>query len=61
MEMDPSGKHIALGGDLDGVSQLPDGFTGVESYSALAQRLMQRGLTQQQVLDIYWNNAFGVI
>ena len=61
MELDPSGKHIALGGDLDGVSQLPDGFTGVESYSALAQRLMQRGLTQQQVLDIYWNNAFGVI
>ena len=61
MELDPSGKHIALGGDLDGVSQLPDGFTGVESYSALAQRLMQRGLTQQQVFDIYWNNAFGVI
>ena len=61
MELDPSGKHIALGGDLDGVSQLPDGFTGVESYSALAQRLMHRGLTQQQVLDIYWNNAFGVI
>ena len=28
MELDPSGKHIALGGDLDGVDATPDGFEG---------------------------------
>lgn len=61
MEMDPEGKHIALGGDLDGCSQLPQGFTGVDSYQSLAERLLERGLTEQNVMDIYWNNALGVM
>ena len=53
--------HIALGGDLDGCSQLPQGFTGVDSYQPLAERLLERGLTEQNVMDIYWNNALGVM
>ena len=61
MELDPTGKHISLGGDLDGVEELPAEFTGVESFDALAQRLLQRGLTNDQVQDLYWNNALGVI
>ena len=61
MELDPEGKHIALGGDLDGCSQLPQGFTGVDSYQSLAERLLERGLTEQNVMDIYWNNALGVM
>ena len=61
MELDPTCKHIALGGDLDGVDVLPNGFTGAESYEALAQRLLERGLSTDQVADIFWNNAFGVI
>jgi len=61
LDLDPTGKHIALGGDLDGVDQLPDGFTGVESYEALAQRLLERGLAEDTVMDIYWNNAIGVL
>ena len=60
LELDPSGKHIALGGDLDGVGRLPEGFTGVESYEALANRLLERGLSEDTVMDIYWNNALGV-
>jgi len=60
MELDPSGKHIALGGDLDGCEALPQGFTGVESYPALANRLLERGLDQNTVYDIFWNNAMEV-
>lgn len=61
MELDPDGKHIALGGDLDGCDELPAGFDGVQSYPALAQRLLERGLSDENLQDIFWNNAFGVI
>ena len=61
MELDPNGKHIALGGDLDGCESLPTGFTGVESYPALADQLLLRGLCKENLYDIYWNNALGVI
>ena len=61
LELDPSGKHIALGGDLDGVEEMPEGFVGVQSWPVLAQRLLQRGLTEEMVMDIYWNNAIGVM
>ena len=61
LELDPSGKHIALGGDLDGVTHMSRGFTGIESYPDLADRLLQRGLTEEMLMDIYWNNAMGVM
>ena len=61
MELDPEGKHIALGGDLDGVDAMPDGFEGVQSYPVLAQRLIDRGLKQENVMDIFWNNAIRVM
>ena len=61
LELDPDGKHIALGGDLDGVEAMPDGFEGVQSYPALAQRLLERGLSEENVMDIFWNNAIRVM
>lgn len=61
MELDLSGKHIALGGDLDGVENTPDGFEGVQSYPALAQRLLQRGLDEAAVQNIFWNNAIAAM
>ncbi len=61
LELDPEGKHIALGGDLDGVETMPDGFEGVQSYPALAQRLLERGLSEENVMDIFWNNAIRVM
>ncbi|MBQ9761631.1 MAG: dipeptidase [Oscillospiraceae bacterium] len=61
MEFDPECQHIALGGDLDGCDQLTGGFDGIQSYPALAQRLLERGLTEQQVENIFWNNAMGVM
>ena len=61
MELDPTGKHIALGGDLDGITNMPEGFDGVQSWPVLAKRLMERGLDENSILDIYWNNAMGVM
>ena len=61
MELDPGGKHIALGGDLDGCDSLPQGFAGVQDYPKLAARLLERGLTEATVMDIFWNNAIGVM
>ena len=60
MELDPSGKHIALGGDLDGCDELPAGFDGIQSYPAMAQKLLDRGLNRESVMNIYWNNALEV-
>ena len=54
-------KHIALGGDLDGCEDLPAGFAGVQDYPKLAQALLNRGISQQIVQDIFWNNAMGVL
>ena len=61
LELDPDCKHIALGGDLDGCDRLPTGFDGIQSYPALAARLLQRGLTENMIRDLYWNNAMGVM
>ena len=56
-----SGKHIALGGDLDGITEMPAGFEGVQSWPALARRLLERGLGEETVGNIFWNNAIGVM
>jgi len=61
MELAPSGKHIALGGDLDGIDRMPAGFRGVQDYPAFAERLHERGLDEHTLKDIFWNNALGVM
>ena len=61
MEMDPEAKHISLGADLDGCDELPTDFEGVQDYPKLAQRLKQRGLDNDMIENIYWNNAIGVM
>ena len=61
MELDPSGKHISLGSDFDGCDTLPDGIKGVQDYHKLSRRLMERGLPENTVYDIFWNNALEVL
>lgn len=61
LELDPSGKHIALGGDMDGCDPLPDGLSGVQDYPKLARRLLERGLDEHTLMNIFWNNALGVM
>ena len=54
-------KHIALGGDLDGCERLPEGFAHVGNYNQLADYLLQRGLPEQTIADIYYNNVAKVV
>ena len=61
LSIDPEGKHIALGGDLDGGRPLPEGFNGVQDYPKLAAKLLERGIAESTVMDVFWNNAVGVI
>ena len=61
LELDGSGKHIALGGDLDGCDPLVKDFEGVQGYPKLARRLLERGVDENTLMDIYWNNAIGVM
>jgi len=61
LSLDPTGTHIALGGDLDGCDVLPDGFSGIQDYPMLAECLLKRGLSDSTVYDIFWNNALGVM
>lgn len=60
LELDPSGKHIALGGDLDGCDTLCDEISGIQDYPLFADRLISRGLSETMVRDIFWNNAMEV-
>lgn len=61
LELDPEGKHIALGGDLDGCEMLPKGFQGVQDYPALAQALGNHGVSDEILMNIFWRNAIGVM
>lgn len=61
LELDPTAKHISLGGDLDGIDAMPKGFSGLQDYEKIANRLLERGLAEQTVLDIFWNNAIDVL
>ena len=54
-------RHISLGSDFDGVSKLPDGIAGIQDYDRLAERLLDRNLSENTVENIFWNNAVGVI
>ena len=61
LELDPTGRHIALGGDLDGIDTMPEGFHGVQSFPDFADRLLSRGVGEETIYNIFWNNALGVM
>lgn len=61
LDLDPTCQHIALGGDLDGCRELPSDFSGVQDYIKLAERLHQRGVNDDLIRNIFWNNALGVM
>lgn len=60
LELDPACRHIALGGDLDGCDELPAGFEGIQDYPKMAAKLLERGLTEEMVHRIFWDNALEV-
>ena len=61
LELDPSGTHIALGGDLDGCDALIDGLEGIQDYPKLADMMSVCGIQNTIIENIFWKNAVGVI
>ena len=53
--------HIALGGDLDGCSVLPESFTGVDSYELLAQWLEKKHLPAATIEHIFSESLLKVV
>jgi microsomal dipeptidase-like Zn-dependent dipeptidase len=43
------------------VDTLPRCFSGVQDYPAFAQRLYDRGVDEETIRNIFWNNAIGVM
>ena len=61
LQLSGNDKHLSLGGDWDGIDSLPNGFADIRDYDRLAERLLQRGLSEKTVENVFWNNAIGVI
>jgi len=53
--------HVGLGGDFDGVSALPDGLGGVDTYPALIAELYRRGWTDADVRKLLGENVLRVM
>ncbi|MBR6748399.1 MAG: membrane dipeptidase [Clostridia bacterium] len=54
-------RHIAMGGDLDGISSAPDGINGVQDVCKLADAMAARGISVSQIEDIFYNNLYRVV
>jgi len=54
-------EHIGLGGDYDGVGQLPLGLEDVSSYPRLLEALADRGWSDDDLGRLTWGNAMRVL
>ena len=51
-------KAVCLGTDLDGVSALPAGLTGIQNFGNLYEAMLRKNWTETQVQDIFFNNLY---
>lgn len=52
--------HVGIGTDFDGVDNLPEGITGVESFPKVTEELLRRGYKDDDVLKILGGNFLRV-
>lgn len=53
--------HVGLGGDMDGVPDLPEGLDGVDTYPALLAELMKRGWSDADIAKLAGGNILRVM
>ena len=53
--------HIGLGGDFDGITQVPQGLEDVSTYPALTAELLKRGYKDEDVKKILGINVLRVM
>ena len=54
-------RSIALGGDLDGCSRLPEGIRGVQDWDRLWDRLLQRNYSEALLRALFFENLMRVV
>jgi membrane dipeptidase len=52
---------VGLGGDFDGVQNLPEGLQDVSTYPALLAELADRGWSDADLAKLTWHNALRVL
>ncbi|WP_448608740.1 dipeptidase [Geodermatophilus sp. URMC 60] len=53
--------HVGIGGDYDGVQDLPDGLEDVACYPALLAELLERGWSQDECVGLIGGNVLRVL
>ena len=53
--------HVGIGSDFDGVGDLPEGLSGVETYPALLAELMRRGWSDVAIAKLAGENVLRVM
>jgi len=53
--------HVGIGGDFDGVTSLPVGLEGVETYPALLSELIRRGWSEADIRKLAGENLLRVM
>ena len=53
--------HLALGGDLDGCSTLPDGMHGLRDYALLETNFENWGFGEQIVQNLFYQSLEKVV
>lgn len=49
-------KALCLGGDLDGIPEMPRGMSGVQDMAKLYEAMLQQGWSEDLVRDIFYGN-----
>lgn len=54
-------KTVALGGDWDGCSKLPEGFSGAWNWLDFYEYLLQKNYSESLLRDLYFNNLMRTV
>lgn len=54
-------ESVGIGGDFDGVDQLPEGLEDVSRYPAITEELLQRGWSEADIRKVLGENALRVL
>lgn len=52
---------VAFGSDFDGITDLPQGITGCDSFPGILQRLRERGWSEGKIQKLAWGNFLRVM
>jgi membrane dipeptidase len=54
-------QHLGIGGDFDGIEQLPRGISGVSGYPMVIEALAERGWSPADLRSLAFGNVLRVL